>query len=78
MIGHQSTHKFALKDEMGMGLKMPFGGTMEIFRRWACRFHPKVTIDRDCTKSELELNWKRIRINLWSDLSEPEEVLYVV
>ena len=47
---------------------------MDIFRRWACRCHPKVTVDRDCTKSELDFNWKRIRINLWSDLSEPEEV----
>ena len=61
-----------------MGLKMPFGGMVEICRRWACRCHPRVTVDREWVKSELDFNWKRIRINLWSDLSEPEEVLYVV
>ena len=57
---------------------MPFGGMVDIFWRWACRCHPKVTVDRECTRSELDFDWKRIRINLWSNLSEPEEVLYVV
>ena len=57
-----------------MGLKIPFGDMMEIFRIWAYRCHPKVIVSRNQTKSKLDFNWKRIRINLWTDLSEPEKV----
>ena len=47
---------------------------MEIFWRWDFRCHPRVIVDRKWTKPELDLNWKRIRINIWSDLYEPEKV----
>ena len=53
---------------------MPFGKMMERFRRWAYICHPKVIINRNYTKSKLDFNWERIRINLWSDLFEPEKV----
>ena len=42
--------------------------------RWAYRFHPKVIVGRKWTKSELDFNWERMRINLWSDLSETKKV----
>ena len=47
---------------------------MESCQRWAYRFHPKVIVDGNQTKSKLDFNWKRIRVNLWNDLSEPEEM----